>query len=119
MVTISGRTNGKQRETRREVVRAREERSPVEQRRAPGAAALRRLSLRREAPDLYLPGASKPRMLAERVQIWLWERLFYRIAATANVPQEQTPPVEHDWVQPIPAGRRYPGLGEVKLIFSE
>lgn len=62
-----------------------------------------------------LPGTT----LRQRLQILIWNRLMYRVGQVNDVLQAHKLPVEYDLVKPIPAGRRYPGLGDAPLIFSE
>jgi hypothetical protein len=59
------------------------------------------------------------RALHDRLQIWVWQRLMWRIADTSDHVQPHKLPDESDLVKPIPAGRRYPALGDAPLIFSE
>jgi len=66
-----------------------------------------------------LSDASPLRALRERVQIWVWQRLMWQIASVSDKVQPHRLPDEVDFVKPIPAGRRYPGLGDAPLIFSE
>jgi hypothetical protein len=65
------------------------------------------------------PGRSALRALHDRLQIWVWHRLMWRIANTSDEVQLHKLPDEVDFVKPIPAGRRYPALGNAPLIFSE
>lgn len=59
------------------------------------------------------------RVARDRVQIFIWEQLFASIVRASSVVQTHKRPVDSDFVKPIPAGRRYPGLVDAPLIFSE
>ena len=68
---------------------------------------------------LWPPGMSLRQRLSQRARMWVWEQVMATIAEATDVPQVQVPPVESDWVKPIKVGRRYPGLSDTPMIFSE
>ncbi len=57
--------------------------------------------------------------VGEVVQVLVWQTLVATNLAFTSKLQPQRPPDESDFVKPIPAGRRYPGLVDAPLIFSE
>jgi hypothetical protein len=81
--------------------------------------------LRDRAPPLEPEEASRAggvsllRGLRERLQIAVWQHLVYGVVRGSDVVQPHRAPSENDFVKPMPAGRRYPGLADAPLIFSE